>query len=217
MSDVFLFAVLPWLAVLFAIAGTAWRLLRLSDTVTARSSQMLESRMQRFGAVPWHFAILAILLAHLVAILFPLTLARLLASPGRLYFAELLGLSLGLLATFGIALLFVRRTTLSRVTSASDWALLAALLLQAASGVYIALTLRWGSAWFVHTASPWLASLARLDPQVDRIAVLPFAVKLHFLNAFVLVALLPLSRLAHALTIPVAYLWRPPQLLSRLR
>jgi nitrate reductase gamma subunit len=42
-------------------------------------------------------------------------------------------------------------------------------------------------------------------------AVLPAVVKLHAVNAFILVALLPLSKLAHATSIPVAYLWRPPQ------
>ncbi|MGZ6142572.1 MAG: respiratory nitrate reductase subunit gamma [Myxococcales bacterium] len=214
MSDFFLFAVVPYLAVALAVFGGAFRALRLSDTLTARSSQMLESRMQRFGAVPWHWAILAILLAHFVAILFPQTLGRLLADAATLYVAELIGLALGMLAAAGIALLVIRRASLANVTSPMDWALLVALLLQTASGVYIALTLRWGSAWFVHTASPWLASLARLDPQLDRITVLPAVVKLHFLNAFVLVALLPLSRLVHVITIPISYLWRPPQIVS---
>ena len=214
MSDFFLFAVFPYLAVALAIFGSTFRALRFSDTLTARSSQLLESRMQRFGAVPWHWAIGAIVLAHLFALLFPGTVAALLSQPTRLYALELVGLSLGMLATAGIALLMVRRFGLRRATSAGDWLLLAALLLQAATGVFIALQLRWGGAWFVHTAAPWLASLATLDPKVDRIAVLPPIVKLHFLNAFVIVALLPMTRLMHVLTIPFHYLWRRPQIVS---
>jgi nitrate reductase gamma subunit len=42
-------------------------------------------------------------------------------------------------------------------------------------------------------------------------AVLPAVVKLHAVNAFVLIGLLPLSRLVHATSIPLSYLWRPPQ------
>jgi len=47
------------------------------------------------------------------------------------------------------------------------------LLLLVATGVYITFTLRWGSVWYVHTASPWLWSLVKLDPQVQYLAALP--------------------------------------------
>jgi nitrate reductase gamma subunit len=108
--------------------------------------------------------------------------------------------------------LIVRRFALSATTSAMDWVVLAALAFQAFTGVYIAFALRWGGAWYVQTASPWLVSLARLSPQIDRMVVLPGVVKLHAINAFVLVALLPLSRLVHLTVLPLAYLWRSPQL-----
>jgi nitrate reductase gamma subunit len=214
MSNLFLFAVFPYLALALAVFGGIYRVRRLGDTMTARSSQLLESRLQGFGAVPWHAAILLILLAHALAAAFPHAFGRLLGDSTRLYALELSGLALGFLALSGIAILVVRRLSLRSSTSGMDWLVLAALLLQAASGVYIALVLRWGSGWFLHTAAPWLAALARLEPQVDRIAFLPFAVKLHFVNAFVLVALLPLSRLMHVVTVPISYLWRPPQLVS---
>ena len=214
MSNLFLFGVFPYVAVALAVFGGLYRSRRLRDTMTARSSQLLESRLQGFGAVPWHAAILIILLAHLLAAAFPRAFARLLGDSTRLYALELSGLALGMLAVCGIAVLVVRRFSLRASTSRMDWLVLAALLLQAASGVYIALVLRWGSGWFLHTGAPWLAALARFDPQVDRIVFLPFVVKLHFVNAFVLIALLPLSRLMHAVSIPISYLWRPPQLVS---
>ena len=214
MSNLFLFAVFPYLALALALTFGIYRAVRLPDTLTARSSQLLESRLQRSGAVPWHLAILLILVAHLLAALFPHAFGRLLGDPARLYLLELTGLSLGLLAAAGLVLLIVRRFSLSASTSAMDWLLLASLAAQALSGVYIALVLRWGSGWFLHTGAPWLAALAKLDPKVDRIAFLPFAVKLHFVNAFFLVALLPFSRLIHAVTIPLSYLWRPSQIVS---
>ena len=68
-----------------------------------------------------------------------------------------------------------------------------------------------GLAWFVHVATPWLGSLVRLAPRVELMANLPWPVKVHALNALVLVALVPYTRLAHALVAPVEYLWRVPQ------
>jgi len=66
----FLFGVVPYLAVALAVGGTVYRYRALRSTVTARSSQLLEGRMLFWGSVPWHHAILVILVAHLVAAVF---------------------------------------------------------------------------------------------------------------------------------------------------
>lgn len=211
MSDLFLFGIFPYLAVALAAGGLVYRYRALRHTVTARSSQLLEARALYWGSVPWHYAILAVLLAHLGATVFPGAWGRLLGAPGRLLALEVSGLALGGLAVLGIALLLVRRFQLRASTGAMDWVVLALLLLQAGTGLYVAFALRWGGAWYVQTAAPWLASLATLSPQVDRMAPLPAAVKLHAVNAFALVALLPLSKLVHLTSLPVAYLWRAPQ------
>ncbi len=212
MSDLFLFGVFPYLATALAIGGAVYRRRALASTVTTRSSQLLEGRLLFWGSVPWHHAILAILAAHLAAAAFPGAFGRLLGSPGRLYALEITGLALGALAVLGIALLLVRRAALPHATRPMDWVVLALLAVQAATGLFIAYALRWGSVWYLHTAAPWLASLVRLSPEVDRMAVLPAVVKVHALNAFVLLALLPLSRLVHVTSIPISYLWRAPQL-----
>lgn len=212
MSDLFLFGVVPYLAVALAVGGTVYRYRALRSTVTARSSQLLEGRLLFWGSVPWHYAILVILLAHVAAAVFPGTWARLLGSPVRLFALEVTGLALGALALLGLLALIARRPSLASTTSTMDWVVLLLLLLQAASGLWVAFTLRWGSAWYLHTAAPWLASLVRFSPRIDTMVVLPGVVKVHAVNAFVLVALLPLSRLVHATVIPLSYLRRPPQL-----
>jgi nitrate reductase gamma subunit len=214
MSDLFLFGVFPYLAVALAAGGALYRLRALGDTVNARSSQLLEGRLLYWGSVPWHHAILVILAAHLAAAVFPGAWGRLLGSPARLYALEIAGMALGALAVVGIALLLVRRATLAASTGVLDLAVLALLAVQAGTGLFIAYALRWGSVWYLHTAAPWLASLARFSPAIDRMAVLPAVVKVHAVNAFVLLGLLPLSRLVHVATIPIAYLWRAPQLVA---
>jgi nitrate reductase gamma subunit len=210
-TDLFLFALFPYVAVALAIAGVIYRRRALRFTMSTSSSQLLEGRWLFWGSVPWHVGILLILGAHAGATLLPATWARLLGEPLRLYVLEATGLALGALTVLGVVTLVARRCALRAATSAMDWVLLLALALQAMTGVYIAFTLRWGGAWYVHTASPWLASLAALSPRIDGMAMLPGVVKLHAVNAFVLVALMPVSKLIHLTVIPIAYLWRAPQ------
>jgi nitrate reductase gamma subunit len=209
--DAFLFGVFPYLAVALTVAGAFRRFGAMRYTVTTSSSQLLEGRWQHWGSISWHYAILLVLLAHLLAMLLPGAVAGALASPVRLLAIEVTGLALGLTALVGLVLLAVRRLSLRGETTWLDWTVMALLLLQVATGVYVAVTARWGSSWFLHTATPWLGSLLRLSPRVDLMAIMPWPMKLHAVNAFLLVALVPYTRLAHALVAPVQYLWRLPQ------
>jgi nitrate reductase gamma subunit len=114
----------------------------------------------------------------------------------------------------------VRRHTVPRarvVTSLLDWVVLALLLLQAASGVYVAVFHPWGSSWFAAAVAPYLWSLAALQPDPGYLVALPLGVKLHFAGAFLLVGLTPFTRLVHVLVAPVPYLWRKPQVVRWYR
>ena len=210
--NAFLFGVFPYLAVAVTVVGAFRRFRSMRDTVTTSSSQMLESRLQYWGSVSWHYAILLVLLAHLVAIFLPGLATAALSSPGRLLVIEVSGLALGLTALWGLVVLGIRRFTLRGETTWLDWAVMALLLLQVGTGVYTAVAARWGYAWFPFVATPWLASLVRLAPRVDLLASMPWPFQVHALNAFVLVALVPYTRLAHIFVAPVEYLWRLPQL-----
>lgn len=210
--NAFLFGLLPYITAGVAVAGLLWRFGAARHTVTTESSQLLESRLLAWGSVAWHYAILVVLLVHLVAMVFPRAVVSAMASPTRLLVIEAIGLAFGLTALCGLLVLAVRRFRLRAGKRGLDWLVLAALLVQVVSGVLVAATARWGLAWFPHVATPWLASLARLAPRVDFLASLPLAVKVHLAGAFVLLALLPWTRLAHMLVAPVGYLWRLPQI-----
>ena len=214
MTDMILFGVFPYVAVVLMVGVGIYRYCVDRYSWSSQSSQFLESRVLFWGSVPWHYAILIILLAHFLAFLIPSGWAVVLGNPLRLYILEVTGLALGISTLIAVTLLIVRRSLnarVSAVTSAVDWLVLAALLLQVATGVYIAFTLRWGSVWYLHTASPWLWSLLKLDPQVHYLAALPTVVKLHAFNAFFIVALFPFSRLVHVVSVPLTYLARPYQ------
>ena len=173
-----------------------------------------------WGSVPWHYGIVIVLLAHLLGFLMPGMWAAMTAAPAALYTIEIVGFAFGLAALVGLCVLFVRRLTYERirsVTSPVDWVLLAVLLVQVALGFYVSLVYRWGADWYVDTAVPWLISLVSLNPQTQYVSSLPWVVKLHMLNGFLVIALFPFSRLVHLIMFPFWYLWRPYQLVIRNR
>jgi nitrate reductase gamma subunit len=214
-SDFILYAAFPYMAVLLAVVGSVYRFTSNRYSFSALSSQFLEGRRLFWGSAPFHYGILIVLAGHLVAFLFPRSLVWFNGVPVRLYILETTALAFGLLTLFGLVVLIYRRSVTSRVrvvTSGMDIVLLALLLILVASGVYVAIFHRWGSAWFVHTATPYLWSLLRLSPEPQYVAALPLAARLHILGAWSLVAIIPFTRLVHFLIVPVGYLWRPYQL-----
>lgn len=214
MSDFVLFMAFPYLAIILSILGGLYRYFNDRFSYSSFSSQFLENRTLFWGSVPWHYGILIILLAHLLAALFPAQWAALIAAPVRLYVLEVTGLVLAVFTIVGLALLIWRRLRNARilaVTSPMDWVLLAALLAQVVLGFWVALFYRWGSDWYLHTAVPWLVSLVTLNPQIQYVTALPWVVKLHMLGGFFIIALFPFTRLVHLVTFPIPYLWRPYQ------
>lgn len=214
MTNEILFGAFPYVAFALAVMGAISRYFTDRFSYTSLSSQFLENSRLFWGSVPWHYSILIILAAHILAAVFPAAWKDVVGGTTRLYIIELTGIALGILALFGILVLILRRALVPKVrvvTTVWDWILLAVLLVQVISGVWVAVFHRWGGLWYVEIAVPWLHSLATLSPEIGGVAPLPLMVKLHMLNAFVLVALFPFTRLVHLFTIPLGYLWRAPQ------
>ena len=215
MLETFLFGVFPYVAVVVMIVGLIWRYRTNQFSYSSVSSQFLESRQLFWGSAPWHYGIILILLAHLVGVIFPDGVKAINGTPVRLYILEGTALAMSLALLFGLIILMSRRAVTANVratTSFMDVALLLVLLAQVASGILTAVFYRWGSAWFIQTATPYFWSLFSLSPKIDYMMAMPLLTKLHAINFFVLVALFPFSRLVHMLSVPLAYLWRPYQI-----
>jgi len=212
--DFLFLAVFPYLAVVLAVGGGLYRFYGDRFSYSAFSSQFLENRTLFWGSVPWHFGILIILLAHVLAFLLPGPWDRLLSWGNALYVLEVIGLALAVAALVGIVALLLRRMINARVRATStvmDWVLLGALVIQTGSGFWVSLGYRWGADWFMDTSVPWMMSLITLQPQIDYVATLPFIVKLHIIGGFVVIALFPFTRLVHVVSLPLSYLWRSYQ------
>lgn len=211
----FFFIAFPYIALILAVGVGLYRYFSHRFTYSSVSSQLLENRHLFWGSVSWHYGITLILVAHVLPWLFPRAAAAVLGDPARLLVLELTGLALGFYCVFGIAVLIARRlpndSRARAVTSPMDWILLLVLAFQVLSGVGIALFERWGSAWYLSTAVPWLWSLVRLDPDASTVTGLPVFIQSHLISGFVVILLFPFTRLVHVFAIPIEYLWRPYQ------
>jgi nitrate reductase gamma subunit len=215
MMDAFLYIGLPYLAVVTAVVGCYWRWRTHRFTMSSRSSQFLEDRQLLWGSTPWHIGILIVLLGHVIAALLPRVWSSLMTVPWVLFTVETVGVACSVLALAGLSLLIVRRVTSARVqavTTTMDMIVLLLLFVQVLTGLLSATHYRYGAAWSTGTVIPYFWSLVTLRPDMAYVTGLPALFKLHLVGAWLLILVLPFTRLIHVLSIPIGYLWRAPQL-----
>jgi nitrate reductase gamma subunit len=219
-SNQLFFVVCPYVAMLIFFLGTIMRYRKAPYTYSSLSSQFLENQRHFWGLVPFHYGIVAVLIGHIVAFLMPRQILDWDSRPLRLYILEISALIFGLLTVVGLIGAVIRRLTVSKVrvvTNAFDWVVLALLLVQTLSGVYVAVFHPWGSAWFAAAVSPYLWSLVRFNPDLGYMAMMPLGVKLHIVLAYAIIGIAPFTRLVHILVAPNPYLWRRPQVVRWYR
>lgn len=213
MLNVFLFIVLPYVALALFLIVTPYRYFSNRLTWSAYSTQFLEQKNLYWGSVPWHYGIIPVLIAHLLSVIAPGPMRTILGNQRALFLLEDIGQGLSLLALFGLAVLLIRRVRapiLKPVTSAGDWILLALLIFEVATGLYMGIFIRGGPLWYLYTAVLYFHSLLVFNPQIEYVADFPLVFKLHAAGAFLIIALLPFTKLVHLLFLPIDFLKDPP-------
>jgi nitrate reductase gamma subunit len=214
MIDAFFLVGLPYAALVVCVAGVAWRWKTRAFSWSSLSSQFLEARQLRWGSTPWHLGIILVLLGHLVAIFLPRVWGSLMTHPTLLVVTETVGMGAAALGLAGLVVLALRRLTSGRVqavTTTMDLVVLALLFFQSLLGLLTAVLHRWGAAWSTATVVPYFWSILLLQPDPSLVADLPPIVKAHLAGAWLVLLAVPFSRLVHVLALPLAYLWRAPQ------
>lgn len=212
--DPVLFAALPYVALVTFLLVTIQRYRARAFTYSSLSSQFLENRQHFWALVPFHYGIIILLAGHLVGLLIPRAVLAWNSHPLRLYVLEVTALAFGILTLVGLLSLIVRRLQTSPVrvtTTVADWIVYVLLLVQVSTGIAIAVLYPWGTAWFAAAAAPYIQSILLLRPEISYVVGMPMLAQLHIVNAFVLVAIFPFTRLVHILVVPNPYLWRKPQ------
>lgn len=218
--DFICFVVLPYVAITLLILKTTVKFRTQKYSITALSSQFLESRTHFWGLMPFHIGILIVLLGHLVAFLVPRSILDFNSHPLRLYILEVSALIFALLALFGIIGILYRRKTILHVrviTSKLDWVVYIIIMLQIVSGIWVAVAYPWGSSWFASTMTPYLKSVFFLNPDLTFVSQAPHMVKFHIVNAWLFIGLFPFTRLLHVFTAPIPYYWRRVQMVRWYR
>jgi nitrate reductase gamma subunit len=204
---------LPYASIVVFIAGLIWRY-RARMTISSLSSQMLESRWLAWGAVPFHLGMITLAVGHIIPLVAPGWWQSVVSHPTALVTVETIGAGAAMLALAGLGILFVRRLVspvLRPATTAVDLIVLGMLILQIGLGLGVATMHRWGSVWSIRTTTPYLWSLLTLRPDPAFVSGFPLLITLHLAGAWIVLALIPFTRLVHMFSVPVGYLARPPQ------
>lgn len=214
MIESFLFVALPYLAVVICVGGTIIRIRSAPFTYSSLSSQFLERKSLLWGSVPWHIGIMLVFLGHAIAFMCPGLWQALMSQKELLLATEVVGMAAGTVCFVGLVVLLIRRLVspkIQAVTSIMDLVVLALLLAQVGLGLATALHYKYGAAWISGTASPYLWSLFTLQPDLASIEDLPHVVKAHIVGGYLIMLVIPFSRLIHMFAAPFHYLLRPPQ------
>jgi len=217
-GEVLLWVVLPYVTFAVLVVGSVWRYRYDKFGWTTRSSELYENRLLRLGSPLFHFGLLFVVLGHLLGLVVPRTWTEAVGiSEGFYHFiATSMGSLAAVVAVAGLLILIYRRRTTGPVflaTTRTDKAMyvfLAASLLSGAWATIQTQILAGGHGYdYRETISPWFRSLWYLQPEPALMAGVPAAFQVHVVAAMLLFAVWPCTRLVHAFSAPVPYLFRP--------
>jgi nitrate reductase gamma subunit len=215
--DILLWGALPYVVALVLVAGTIWRYRYDQFGWTTRSSQLYESRLLRIASPMFHYGLFVVLAGHIAGLFVPKAWTDLVISQETYHWMALVAGTIAGVATLaGIALLIYRRRTTGPVflaTTRNDKLMYVVLVGAIVFGMIATLTGSHTPTGAEHnyreTVSIWFRSLLVFQPDVAAMAASTWQFKVHILVAFGLFALIPFSRLVHAFTVPLHYLFRP--------
>ena len=208
--------ILPYLALATFVIGHIWRYRYDQFGWTSRSTELQEKKLLKWGSPIFHYGTFAAISGHIIGILIPERWTAAIGIPETAYrwFSAGAGTLAAVLIIIGVAILAGRRLFVARVratTSPVDW--LALILLAIVILMGIAETIGVGLLGhgynYRQSVALWFRGLFAGSPDVRAIAHAPFLYQLHATAAWAVIAVWPFSRLVHAWSAPVWYLWRP--------
>lgn len=216
--DVLVFTVLPYVAITVFVVGHLWRYRYDQYGWSARSTQILESRVLRYASNIFHIGVLAAIGGHVLGILIPIAWTRAVGLDDEAYhvISAVGGIAAGAAVVAGLAALIYRRLRFPRVrvtTTRMDVVVFALLAVGIVTGMWATLASALGTeADYRETVAPYFRSLFIGDPRPELMTEpgLTFILQFHVAFVWLLYAAWPFSRLVHAWSIPVDFFRRSP-------
>ncbi|MGC4933576.1 respiratory nitrate reductase subunit gamma [Gordonia sp. DT30] len=216
--NIVLWGVVPYLTLALVIGGTIWRYRYDKFGWTTRSSELYESRLLRIASPLFHYAVLGIIVGHIIGLVIPESWTEAIGVSESLYHwgAGGLGLVAAAAALVGVAMLIYRRRTTGPVfmaTTRNDKLMYLVLVAALVAGTYVtlvgALAPHDPGVNYRETVSPWFRSTFYFNPDINAMAAAPLGFHVHVLIGMLLFCLVPFTRLVHIFTAPLHYFFRP--------
>lgn len=209
--------VVPYVTLAVVVLGTWWRYHYDKFGWTTRSSQLYESRLLRIASPMFHFGILVVIVGHIIGLVIPESCTDAVGLSNDAYHIQalVLGAIAGLCTLVGVVLLIYRRRTRGPVfmaTTRNDKVMYLVLVLAIVAGLactLIGATPVGAEHDYRQTVSPWFRSIWVLQPRGDLMTAAPLWFQIHAMLGMILFCLWPFTRLVHAFSAPVGYLFRP--------
>lgn len=207
----FFLGYLPYISVAVFVTGVGYKVYRRNNTIQATSSQFVSNdKNVLWGSTLFHFAIVMVVVGHILGLFTPEWLYTLLVSnETKRLLAMIMGALSGIVALIGITMLVMRRFMNKRVRATSkpqDYIIASLILLQILLGL-------WGT--YITSQSPletymamdhWAQGIAILEPDAWRyVADVDVIYKLHFVNGFLIFMIFPFTKLMHMIMVPINY------------
>ena len=193
MNENFWFGTFPYISVGIFVLGMVLRLIKRKGKGGASGSG------NRFwGGRLFHLGLMLLILIYLACIFLPGTVLAWNATESKHLMLEALYLGLALFLFVGVVGAMVNRlrgVPGTEPISPLAWLLYLAMTLLVMTALGIGMVLGGGTSWFASTLSPWVMSLFSFNPDAALIAEMPPCVKVHLVMAFMILLLIPFTRL----------------------
>ncbi|HET8928643.1 MAG TPA: respiratory nitrate reductase subunit gamma [Microbacterium sp.] len=212
--DVFLWLIFPYICLTIFVLGHIWRYRYDKFGWTSRSSQMYEDSILRWANPMFHFGILAVFLGHVMGLGIPQSWTDAVGiSEGAYHFMAIsVGAIAGIFTIVGLAGLLYRRRFTKAVLGATtkmDKLMYFMLLIVVLTGLTNTASGAVGHYNYREGVSVWFRHIFYFNPQPELMLDAPLSFQVHAVLAIALFALWPFTRLVHAFTVPLNYLFRP--------
>lgn len=214
--ELFWWVGLPYLALGVFVVGHIWRWRYDQFGWTSRSTQLQEQRLLKWGSPLFHYATFGAIAGHVIGILIPESASRAIGIPEPVYrwFSASAGALAAILVIIGVVILAGRRLLVARVratTARIDYVALILLLIVILTGIAPTIWVNVIGPGYDYrtTVAPWFRGLFVGQPDVPAIATAPLIYQVHATAAWVIWGVWPFSRLVHAWSYPLWFLWRP--------